>query len=413
LTGVSDLKWAMTAFAFAYAAFEMPSGWLGDVFGPKKTLIRIVIGWSLFTVLTGFVGMKVGAIVFGGVGLLCLIRFLFGIGEAGAFPNLARLVANWFPSSERGRAKGWIWMSGRMMGGATQLIWTVLVAGTVYTAPLLSWRGAFVLFGLLGILWCIAFSRRVTDRPVCTDSEKDQLAKEVHLPKHAFPWRIILTSRTCWMLGLMYWCASFSWYFNITYFPSFMETRYGVQPNSVVGAILKGGPLLLGGLGCLIGGYWTDFLTHRFKHRRWARRLPAMVGHGLCGLCYVLAIYSGDVWTAALAISLAAFSNDLMMGAAWATCQDIGGRHTAVVSGWMNMLGNMGGAFSGWAIGTVLESYLSARASQESVVVKELTEASKRAATVDGYQFALFTFVAVSVVAIFCWLPIDAEKPLE
>lgn len=410
LKDISDLKWAFTAFSIAYATFEVPSGWLGDAFGPRRTLLRIVIGWSIFTALTGLVGLKVGAFTFGGLGLLCLVRFLFGIGEAGAYPNLARVVANWFPFEERGRAKGWIWMSGRFMGGITPLIWTLLVIGSTYTAPLLSWRGAFVLFGSIGLVWCIAFARRFKDHPIEATSHPVPLAtKEVH----ALPWKLLLTNRSTWLLGLMYACASFSWYFNITYFPSYLETRHGLEANSIWGSILKGGPLLLGGFGCLLGGYWTDFLTRRFRSRSWARRIPAMIGHGLCGCCYLAAIYANSPWTAALAISLAAFSNDLMMGAAWATCQDIGQRHTAVVAGWMNMLGNLGGAISGWTIGTILEVFIARRAAADQVEVASIAKVAKQAALTQGYDFTLVAFIVVSFVAVLAWLPIDAEQPLE
>jgi len=105
-----------------------------------------------------------------------------------------------------------------------------------------------------------------------------------------------------------------------------------------------------------------------------------MVGHGLCGCCYLAAIYANSPWTAALAISLAAFSNDLMMGAAWATCQDIGQRHTAVVAGWMNMLGNLGGAISGWTIGTILEVFIARRAAADQVEVASIAKIAKQAA---------------------------------
>jgi len=265
LKGDSDLKWAFTAFAFAYAWFEIPSGWLGDAFGPKRTLIRIVIGWSIFTALTGLVGLKVGTLTLGGLGLLCLIRFLFGMAEAGAYPNLARVVANWFPAEERGRAKGWIWMSGRFMGGATPLIWTLLVAGSAFTAPLVSWRLAFVLFGTIGLVWCLAFSRRFKDHPVMPDgpvmpagpvmpdghaldhstSKPVAAATLVVLAKggHVLPWRLLLTTRSTWLLGLMYCCASFSWYFNITYISRYLETQHGVASTSISGAILKGGAI--------------------------------------------------------------------------------------------------------------------------------------------------------------------------
>ena len=429
LNGDSDLKWAFTAFAFAYAWFEIPSGWLGDAFGPKRTLIRIVIGWSIFTALTGLVGLKVGAFTFGGLWLLCLIRFLFGMAEAGAYPNLARVVANWFPAEERGTAKGWIWMSGRFMGGATPLIWTLLVAGSAYTSPLVSWRAAFLLFGTIGLVWCLAFSRRFKDHPVMPDhpvipdsqpldhSTSKPLAIATHGTTakggHALPWRLLLTTRSTWLLGLMYSCASFSWYFNITYISRYLETQHGVAPTSISGALLKGGPLLLGGVGCLIGGYWTDFLLRRFRHRRWARRIPAMIGHGLCGLCYLAVLQADSAWTAALAIALAAFSNDLMMGAAWATCQDIGQRHTAVVAGWMNMLGNFGGAISGWTIGTILEMSVASQAAAEHVEVVALTMSAKQTALSHGYVIVFFAFTAVSFVAMFAWLFVNPEQPLE
>ena len=176
---------------------------------------------------------------------------------------------------------------------------------------------------------------------------------------------------------------------------------------------MKGGPLLLGGFGCLLGGYWTDFLTRRWRSRSWARRIPAMTGHGLCGLCYLFAIYADSAWTAALAISLAAFSNDLMMGSAWATCQDIGQRHTAVVAGWMNMLGNLGAALSGWTIGTILEIAIAQRALLDHVEVSQITQDAKQAALTSGYATAMLTFAILSFVAVIAWLPIDAERPLE
>src|SRR5207237_2438945 len=97
---VSDLTWALTAFNIAYPLFEVPTGWLGDLFGPRKTLIRIVLWWSLFTVLTGLV-WKTGFLFLGGVGLLIVIRFLFGMGEAGAYPNITRALHHWFPATER------------------------------------------------------------------------------------------------------------------------------------------------------------------------------------------------------------------------------------------------------------------------------------------------------------------------
>jgi MFS family permease len=110
-----------SAFALAYAIFEVPSGWLGDVFGPRRTLIRIVLWWSAFTALTGMIfpdalGLQVAFLA------MLAVRFFFGIGEAGAYPNLARSLHNWFPFTERGFAQGAVWMAGRFAGGVTPFV---------------------------------------------------------------------------------------------------------------------------------------------------------------------------------------------------------------------------------------------------------------------------------------------------
>src|SRR5262249_6564150 len=160
VSGSADLRWAFTAFSLAYAIFEVPTGWLGDVFGPRVTLIRIVIWWSFFTALTALAGVQVAGVTLVGLTTLVVIRFLFGIGEAGAFPNITRALHNWFPLTERGMAQGWVWMSGRLMGGFTPLIWTALVVWTQ-----VSWRYAFVVFGCVGLLWCVAFTAWFRNRP--------------------------------------------------------------------------------------------------------------------------------------------------------------------------------------------------------------------------------------------------------
>ena len=135
LKSVADLGCAFAAFSLAYALFEVPSGWLGDTFGPRRVLIRIGLWWSVFIALTGMVGLKVGGTTLGGLGLLVVIQFLFGAGEAGAFPNITRALHNWFPTQQRGFAQGAVWMCGRMMGGLTPLIWMFLMGGLHRVAP--------------------------------------------------------------------------------------------------------------------------------------------------------------------------------------------------------------------------------------------------------------------------------------
>src|SRR3954453_12132381 len=108
-----------SAFTLAYSLFEVPSGWLGDVKGPRRVLTRIVLWWSAFTMLTGAAGgvraLGGGRFLLGcGARPLVAIRFLFGAGEAGAFPNVARSFSRWFPVRERGRANGVMFFGSRI-----------------------------------------------------------------------------------------------------------------------------------------------------------------------------------------------------------------------------------------------------------------------------------------------------------
>src|SRR5262245_26119208 len=217
----AEFTWFWWAFAFSYAVFEVPTGWLGDVFGPRKTLIRIVLWWSVFTVLTGLVGLTVGSAALGGFWTMLVIRFLFGMGEAGAYPNITRALHNWFPYHERAFAQGAIWMSGRLMGGLTPLVWWLVteVAG-------MSWRDAFFLFGGLGVVWCVAFAawfrNRPEENPAVNAAERaliNEGRRDTEAAHASVPWGKLLRSSNLWFLCMMYFCAAYGWYFNITLLP--------------------------------------------------------------------------------------------------------------------------------------------------------------------------------------------------
>lgn len=398
LRGAEDLNWALTSFLVAYALFEVPTGWLGDVFGPRVTLIRIVLWWSFFTALTALVGVEIAGVTAVGLTALIVIRFLFGIGEAGAFPNITRALHNWFPVTGRGVAQGCVWMSGRLMGGLTPLIWTALV---VWGG--LPWRYAFVLFGLLGVAWCVAFAAWFRNHP---EEKAGVNAAEVALIRegtagttdraHAnVPWSKLLTSGNLWAICIMYFLMSYGWYFNGHYLPSYLQEVHGVAKESTWGSLAKGGPLLLGAIGCLLGGWLTDRVIRRTGNRRWGRRVFGMVGHGVCVPLYLACTVAPNAWTIAAALALTGFFNDLAMGSAWATCQDIGRRHSAIVAGCMNTIGNLGGAASSWIIGKLL-----------------LVSRESHGDLLPGYQWNFYSFAALYGLAVFLWLFIDATKPV-
>ncbi len=386
------------AFGIAYALFEVPSGWLGDVFGPRRTLIRIVLWWSLFTALTGTIH-PVAAWPWFAFGAMLSVRFLFGMGEAGAYPNIARAFHSWFPFRERGFAQGTVWMSGRLAGGLTP----VVVLGLINLMP---WRHVFWIFGIIGVLWCVCFSLWFHDHPdehpSVNQAERDLIRDQGETEDHGHagvPWGRLLRSGNLWLLCLMYFCASYGWYFNITYLPGFLKEQFGVDQNNPAWgywktSLLQGAPLLFGSLACLVGGLLTDAFIRRTGDRKWGRRLFGVVGHGVCAVCYFASIFAGNPWLFVLAIALASFWNDLTMGSAWASCIDIGGRYSGIVAGCMNTIGNLGGAAAGYFTGVVL------------------TRAHDLHGWYSPWTLNFLSFTAVYILAALFWLRFDATRPV-
>ncbi len=420
LQSEADLKWVFWAFALAYSLFEMPTGWLGDVYGPKRVLIRIVLWWSAFTAITGVIGMHVGGYVIGSLTVLVVVRFLFGMGEAGAYPNITRALHNWFPFHERGFAQGTVWMSARLMGGLTPAVWMVLVHGVsvLGTPPLLHWRATFWLFGALGVVWCLLFAWWFKDRPEQKPSVNQAelalirtSAAETAAGHRHVPWGRVFGNANLWILGTMYFCQAYGWYFYITYLPRFLEDQYGVPKTSVLGAIYKGGPLWMGAIGCLAGGFITDWLVRRLG-RRLGRKTIGAFGHAACMLCFLFCPFMPTALTFFLAISFAGFSADLTMGSSWATCQDIGRRYAAIVAGFMNMVGNFGGFVAIVISGFVLDYGKSVHAASLGTTSQLLTGSDLTTGLMIGYQINFLVFAAVYVIGVICWLCIDAGKPV-
>jgi MFS family permease len=429
-----------TAFALAYAAFEVPSGWLGDMYGARRTLIRIVLWWSAFTALTGAIYPIATAPWFAFTAMLA-VRFLFGAGEAGAYPNIARAFHSWFPFSERGSAQGTVWMAGRLAGGLSPFaILALMYTVTLPTGEKVTyWRHAFWVFGGLGVVWCLFFwwwfRERPEEHPAVNEAElaiirgprfvspemeqatrTSQRQGEAITPEAAVsgvtetprapaapaveshshrnvPWGKLLGSGNLWVLCLMYFGAAYGWYFNITWLPGYLDRQFGVSQkthNFWLVSLLSGAPLLLGSLACLVGGLLTDWFIRHTGNRKWGRRLFGAVGHGVCALCYFLALLAHNPYLFVFAVAMAAFWNDLTMGAAWASCIDIGGRYSGIVSGCMNTIGNLGGAVAGAATGWVLHHYGPER----------------------GWTINLASYGVVYVLAMLLWLRFDATQPV-
>jgi len=341
--------WIFSAFTFAYAAFEIPSGWLGDRFSARMALTRIVLWWSAFTMLTGA--------AFGFWSLL-IIRFLFGAGEAGAFPNIARAVSRWFPEREQGRA-----MSVSFVG---------LAAGSTMTAPVVltllqlqSWRLVFVEFGIIGALWCVAWRRWFRDlpeeHPAVNEAElkliragrKDQELEE----SQRIPWKTLLTSANLAFICLMYFAYGYGLYFYITWLPTYLLEARGFSVGST--KWLAAAPWMVSAPAFWIGGWTTDWLARRTGNLKLARCGIGVFGYAASAVTlFAVARVEGNR-TAALLLALALGFQTFTIGPAWAVCLDVGRKYAGIVTGCMNTVGNIGGAIAPLVVGYAVKSWRS------------------------------------------------------
>lgn len=415
LRGKEQLRWAHTAFTIAYGLFEVPAGWLGDRWGPRGTLLRIVVWWSLFTALTGLVGMTWGTVTVGGLSLLVTVRFLFGAGEAGAYPNIARAIHNWFPMPRWEMAQGFIWMSGRIAGGLTPLVWAILVSGTQWTSPLVPWRGAFFVFGAVGLAWCAVFRWKFRDRPAdhpgVNAAERELIGSTWSAQNHArVPIGAMLRSPSLWAICLLYSLVNYGWFFNISYRAGYLKDRFQLADGDLVGAVYTGAPLWVGAIGCLAGGVIVNGLARWLGDRRRARQVLGVSAMLICAVAWWGAARATNLHMFCILTSLAAFGVDVTLGAIWATCQDLGGKHAGVTAATMNTVGTMGAALTSWLTGWIVEQHLVA---QTNSLGRALTAGEKLATSMEGYQSVFVTYAGVYVVAAACWCFVNAKKSFE
>jgi len=372
-----EMGYVMAAFAWAYALFEIPGGFLGDWMGPRRVLMRIVIWWSIFTAATGWVWSFTSLVV---------TRFLFGAGEAGCFPNLTKAFTTWLPQNERVRAQGIMWLSARWGGAFTPFL-------VVMVFQLMSWRRAFELFGAIGLIWAVWFFRWFRDNP--RDNKKVNAAElrllsgsEELAAGHArVPWKKFATSPQVWLLCLQYAFLSYGWYFYITWLPTYIKEARHMEITA--GAVLAGLPLFLGGLGSLVCGLISGPVTRLTGSVARTRRVMACAGFAGASLLLVLSTRMADPVAAMIVMGFASFCNDLVMPGAWGACMDVGGRYAGTLSGAMNMAGNIGGACSPILIGYILKF------------------------TNNNWDMTFYVSAAAYFTGTFCWLFLDPVTPLE
>src|SRR5437867_4194846 len=327
-----EFGWVFTVFYIAYALFEMPTSWLGDRWGQRLMLVRIVGCWSLFTVLTGMARSFTALLV---------TRTAFGAAEAGAFPTLSRALSRWFPIHERGRANGIMWMGARSGGAFAPPIAVALIQW-------LGWRYAFAIFGMAGLVWCAVCALWYRDDPAAHPSVNAQELKIIHVgaapaPKSTepVPWKTLLFNRTMLALFCSYFASGFGFQFFVTWLPTYFMREHGLslQKSGMFAAM----PLAAGAIGCVMGGVIADFITRRTGSVMLGRRSVGVSGFLLGAIGYTAAIHVHSPEAGIAFLALASGAHDLTLPVLWATTTDAGGRFGGTASGFVNFASTLSG----------------------------------------------------------------------
>jgi len=331
-----------SAFLWAYAIGQIPGGWLGDRFGPRRVLLCIIPFWSFTVILTGLAA---------GVISLGVTRFVLGLSEAGAFPIATRAMQLWFPKSERGLVHGVTHSFSRFAVAATPF-----VAVSIMVA--FGWRTIFYIFGLAGFAWSAAFFVFYRNRP--EEHKGINQAELAHIrgraadgsinasidPKSrpAVPWKNIFSSPNMWYIAGAYGCFFYGTYFFLTWFPTYLLEYRHLSLKSL--GIVASLPLLVGMVGDIVGGSLTDRVYRKTGRLKFARRIVAAPCMLASAACLIPAATTRSAFTAVLCLTASLFFLEMVIGPAWAVPMDVGGEYSGTVTGIMNMAGALAASVS-------------------------------------------------------------------
>jgi sugar phosphate permease len=330
-----------SVFLWAYALGQIPLGSLADRMGPRAVLLIIVPFWSLMTAMTAIAG---------GLASLIVIRFVFGLAEAGAFPTATRAMQLWFPKAERGIVQGVTHSFSRLAVAIVPFI-----AVSIMIA--FGWRWIFYIFAAAGLLWSVAFYLVYRNLPEehprvnhlelahIRGRDAEGAVKRVDLHQQlAPPWRIIFRSANMWYIAAGYCCFYYGTYFYMTWFPTYL-LEYRHLSLRAVGR-LASLPLLAGMVGDIVGGTLTDRVYKKTGKLKFARRIVAAPAMLASGVCLIPAAVTQSAWTAVLCLTASLFFLELVISPAWAVPMDVGGEYSGTVSGVMNMAGSLAASLS-------------------------------------------------------------------
>jgi MFS family permease len=352
------------AFGLSYALFEIPMGLLGDKLGVRRVLSQLVLLWSLCLALTGWVWNLTS---------LWVMRFLFGAGEAGCFPNLTRMLSAWLPVGERVKAQAVMWAFGRWGGALAPPV-------AFFVIHHFGWRMGFGILALLGAAWVAFFLPWFRNDPAehkgVNKAELTMLeeSRSLVLHDHGKAWYQLLLQKDIFFLGLQYFGFSYTWYFYVTWLPTWLQQARGLEPGTAAAYSMI--PLALGGLGSIVSGFLPLSVP-----RKWV----AIFGFSATAILISIIPNIPGVALPMALMGLASFASDLTMPISWNTCVEIGKQYTATVSSTMNMLGNFAGFVAPVVFGIILQN------------------------TNNDWAMVMYTMSAAAVVSATCWFFLEPD----
>ncbi|HUA18349.1 MAG TPA: MFS transporter [Bryobacteraceae bacterium] len=341
------IGWILASFRWGFTLFQIPGAWFGDKIGPRRALSVIVTWWSIFTSLTTLAWSA---------GSMVVVRFIFGVGESGAFPIATRSLSRWMLPAERGFAQG-ITHAGSRLGAAVTpplVVWMILRYG---------WRMPFLTFAGLGLVWVVLWLFYYRDTPDehrgVNAAERELIHSSTGGPRQkvgtAVPWRRILASRTLWELALMYFCYQYALAVYLDWFPTYLKESRGFTLAQM--GFYASFPLLAGTLGDLVGGWLSDRILRWTGDVTRSRRIVGIGGFLIAALGILPATLTHDP-RVCVAFSCLAFGGlELTVGVSWAIPLDIGGDFAGSTAAVMNMCGNIGGAISPALLAYLVKGY--------------------------------------------------------
>ncbi|PWT79159.1 MAG: MFS transporter [Bacteroidetes bacterium] len=365
--------WTVSAFGLAYAFFEIPSGVLGDRIGQRSLLIRIVLWWSLFTALTGFTT---------GLVSLLLVRFLFGAGEAGAFPNAVGALSRWMPAKEISRGYSSIAIGIALGQTVAPFIIVPIAAG-------FGWRVPFFVISLFGLVWAIVcfswFRNNPSEKKNISNEELNYIEtnRKIENHSHRFSWKTAFKNRNLWVLPIAYFASNFGWSLYVFWLPAFVQKGLGFSENSMKNITAL--TYLMGAIGAFTMGYGSDLLVRK-RGLKFGRRFIGVTSLGFAAILFFSMGVTSNITVKLICLFA---SNFLVVSgsiAFFSTCIDIGGNNVGAVTGVMNTAGQSAVIINGIVIGKLAHAHI--------------------------YNSSIFVVAAVWLVGALMWLLVDPTKKI-